>query len=183
MYCKLPRVGCGGRLGAELWIGSTIQKGCCIPFLACPPLLISQAGFPCYQSNPSKFLALRQEVLKKLDKRALEVAKDRFLNFYYRLLLVEKASRGWRPVIDLSPMNEFVLQTPFRMETAVSVLKSVREGIFMGSIDFKDAYFQVPVYWAFLEFLCLVCQGTTSQFKLLGFALLMTPQVFASVFM
>ena len=37
---------------------------------------------------------------------------------------------GWRLVIDLSHLNEFVQLTPFKMEIVASVLLSVREGIF-----------------------------------------------------
>ena len=36
--------------------------------------------------------------------------------------------------------------TPFKMETASSVLLSVRKGDFLASIDLKDAYFQIPVH-------------------------------------
>ena len=38
-----------------------------------------------------------------LAKRALEIAQDPGPGFYSRLFLVEKASGGWRPMIDLSP--------------------------------------------------------------------------------
>ena len=59
---------------------------------------------------------------------------------------VEKSFGGWGPVIDLSPLNEFIRQTPFRMETPNSVLLAVRKDGFLASIDLKDAYFQIPVY-------------------------------------
>ena len=72
-------------------------------------------------------------------KGALEIVPDPDPGFYNRLFLVEKASGGWRPVIDLSPLNEFVRQTPFEMETTASVLLSVREGDFLASMDQKDA--------------------------------------------
>ena len=62
-----------------------------------------------------------------LSKDALEIVLDPGLGFYSRLFLVEKVMGGWRPVIDLSHLNEFVLQTLFKMETVASVLLSVRE--------------------------------------------------------
>ena len=43
-------------------------------------------------------------------------------------------------MIDLSPLNGFVRQTPFRMETVASVMASIREGDFMASVDLKDVY-------------------------------------------
>ena len=43
-----------------------------------------------------------------LAKGALEIARDPGPGFYSRLFLVEKATGGWRPVIDLSHLNDFV---------------------------------------------------------------------------
>ena len=63
-----------------------------------------------------------------LAKGALEIARDPGPGFYSRLFLVKKASVGWRPVISLSHLNEFVQLTRFKMETVASVLLSVREG-------------------------------------------------------
>ena len=79
-----------------------------------------------------------------LAKGALEIALDPGLGFYSRLFLVEKASGGWRPVIDLSHLNEFVHLTRFKMETAASVLLSVREGDFLASLDLKDGVLSDP---------------------------------------
>ena len=95
--------------------------------------------------------------------------------FYSRLFLVEKSSGGWRPVIDLSPFNEFVQQTPFKMGTASSVLLSVRRGDFLASIDLKDAYFQIPVYTSSRKWLRFVSDGTVHQFKVLCFGLSTAP--------
>ena len=81
-----------------------------------------------------------------LAKGALEIARDPGPGFYSRLFLVEKATGGWRPVIDLSHLNDFVQLTPFKMETVASVLLSVREGDFLASLDLKDAYFQIPIH-------------------------------------
>ena len=90
--------------------------------------------------------ALRQEVEGMLAKGALEIARDPGPGIYSHLFLVEKASGGWRPVIDLSHLNEFVQLTQFKMETVASVLLSVKEGDFLASLDLKDAYFQIPIH-------------------------------------
>ena len=63
-----------------------------------------------------------------LAKGALQIARDPGPGFYSRLFLVEKVSGGWRLVIDLSHLNEFVQLTSFKMETVASVLLSVRGG-------------------------------------------------------
>ena len=68
-----------------------------------------------------------------LSKNALEIVLDPGPGFYSRLFLVEKATGGWRPMIDLSHLDEFVLQTLFKMETVAFVLLSVRDGDFLDS--------------------------------------------------
>ena len=85
-------------------------------------------------------------------------------------------------MIDLSHLNEFVLQTPFKMETVASVLLSVREGDFLASVDLKDTYFQIPVHQSSRKLLRFLSGGTVYQFKALCFGLSTAPQVFTRVF-
>ena len=117
-----------------------------------------------------------------LAKGALEIARDPGPGFYSRLFLVEKASGGWKPVIDLSHLNDFVQLTSFKMETVVSVLLSVREGDFLASLDLKDAYFQIPIHRSSRKLLRFTSVGTVYQFQALCFGLSTAPQVFTRVF-
>ena len=117
-----------------------------------------------------------------MSKDALEIVLDPGPGFYSHLFLVEKVTGGWRPVIDLSHLNEFVLQTPFQLETVASVLLSIREGDFLTSIDLKDAYFQIPVHQSLRKLLRFMSEGAVYQFKALCFELLTAPQVFTKVF-
>ena len=89
---------------------------------------------------------------------------------------------GWRPVIDLSHLNDFVQLTSFKMETVASVLLSVREGDFLASLDLKDAYFQIPIHGSSRKLLRFMLDGTVYQFKALCFGLSTAPQVFTRVF-
>ena len=66
--------------------------------------------------------------------------------YYSHMFVVTKVSGGWRPIIDLSTLNLSVVVSKFLMETAQSVLHSVRRGDWMVSIDLKDAYLQVPIH-------------------------------------
>ena len=112
-------------------------------------------------------------------KGVLEIVSDPDPGFYSRLFLVEKSSGGWRPVIDLLPLNEFVHQTPFRMETPNSVLLAVRKNGFLASIDLKNAYFQIPVHPSSFV---LFSNDTVYQFRALCFGLSTAPQMFTRVF-
>ena len=96
-----------------------------------PPLSRTPVSFPTYRAGSPRAQALRQEIKGMLAKGALEIARDPGPGFYSRLFLVEKASGGWRPVIDLLHLNDFVQLTSFKMETVASILLSVREGDFL----------------------------------------------------
>ena len=147
-----------------------------------PPLARTPVSFPTYRAGSPRAQALRQEVEAMLAKGALEIARDPGPGFYSRLFLVEKATGGWRPVIDLSHLNDFVQLTSFKMETVASVLLSVREGDFLASLDLKDAYFQIPIHGSSRKLLRVMSEGTVYQFKALCFGLSTAPQVFTRVF-
>ena len=55
------------------------------------------------------------------------------LRFYSRLCLVPKPHQRWRPVIDLSRLNTFLLVERFKMETPESIRASDSKG--MGVVD------------------------------------------------
>ena len=117
-------------IGAESWVVTVLRNGYRVPFLdSPPPLSRTLVSFPTYWVGSPRAQALRQEIEGMLAKGALEIARDPGPGFYSRLFLVEKASGGWRPVIGLSHLNEFVQLTRFKMETVASVLLSER-GIF-----------------------------------------------------
>ena len=121
--------------------------------------------FHAYRPGSPQSLALHQEIEKMLAKGALEIVPDPGPGFYSRLFLVEKATGGWYPVIDLSTLNSFIRQTPFKMETVASVLNAVQENDLLASLDLKDAYFQVPVHPSSRKFLRFVSQGTVYQLR------------------
>ena len=169
-------------VGADSWTVSALRDGYRLPFESPPLLTRTPILFPAYRPGSPQSLALRQEIEKMLAKGALEIVPDPGPGFYSRLFLVEKATGGWRPVIDLSTLNTFIRQTPFKMETVASVLNAVQENDLLASLDLKDAYFQVPVHPSSRKFLRFVSQDTVYQFKVLCFGLSTAPQVFTRVF-
>ena len=101
--------------------------------------------------------------------------------FYSRLFLVQKASGSWRPIIDLSTLNDYVTSSHFHMETPQSVLRSICPGDWMVSLDLQDAYLQVPVHHDSRRYLRFVVGGRTYQFRVLCFGLTTAPQVFTRI--
>ena len=67
------------------------------------------------------------------------------------------------------------------METPQSVLRSIRPGDWMISLDLQDAYLQVPVHHDSRRFLRFVVAGKAYQFRVLCFGLTTAPQVFTRI--
>ena len=147
-----------------------------IPFSSPPPFSPDPISFSSYSPDSSKRKALG-EILALIQKGAIELATPS-PGYYSRMFVVWKASGSWRPIIDLSHLNKFFLQTGCKMETSQSVLRAVRRGDWMVSIDLKDAYLQVPVHPESRKFLRFVAFGKVYKFKVLCFGLSTAPQVF-----
>ena len=158
-----------------------LRFGYCIPFLRVPPLSKEPIPMASYFPTSTTGIALEEVTLSFVEKGAVELAPLPSPGFYSRMFVVWKTSGSWRPVIDLSVFNRFVLKTPFKMETIQSVLLSVRQGDWMVSIDPKEAYLQVPVHPDSCKYLRFVAFGKPYQFRALCFSLSTAPQVFTRV--
>lgn len=101
--------------------------------------------------------------------------------FYSRLFCVPKASGSWRPVLDLSPLNGYLKEVHFRMETAQSIRVSIQEGDWSTSIDLSDAYYHLVIHSRDRKFLRFRWQGTVFQFRALPFGLSLAPWLFTRV--
>lgn len=158
-----------------------LRKGYLIPFLQLPALSPVPIPFASYQPGSQKFQVLDQLVSEMLTKCAIELVPSPSPGFYSRLFVVPKASGGWRPVIDLSPLNKFIRKERFTMESPHSVLLSLRQGDWLTSIDLKDAYFHVPIHPSHRRYLRFQWQGATYQFRALCFGLSTAPFLFTRI--
>ena len=102
-----------------------------------------------------------------MNKNAIElVHKHNSLGFFNRLFLVPKPNNKWRPILDLSL---FLKAEKFKMETPETIRTSLQQGEWVTSIDFKDAYFHIPIQEQSRKYLRFHVQGQTCQFKALPF--------------
>ena len=98
-----------------------------------------------------------------------------------RLFLVPKPNNKWRPILDLSHLNPFLKTEKFKMETPETIRTSLQGGEWVTSIDFKDAYFHIPIQEQSKKYLRFHVQGQTYQFKALPFGLSTAPLEFTVV--
>ena len=86
-------------------------------------------------------------VSEQKNKNAVEpVANQKSLGFYNQLFLVPKPNNRWRPILDLSTLNTFLNTESFKMETPGTIRTSLQAREWVTSIDFKDAYFHIPIH-------------------------------------
>ena len=94
----------------------------------------------------------------------------------------EKGGRGWwRPVLDLSPLNAFLKNVPFRMETAASLRDVMHPGDWATSIDLRDVYFHLLIHPRDRKWLRFVWRDKVYQFCALPFGLAPAPWIFTKV--
>ena len=189
--CLPPDLPVGGRLqkfwtvwkDLELdpWAVSVIKDGYFLVFHTEPPV----SRVPLVRSgstNPQRNSILSQQFQILLDKGAIEVVEDPATpGFFSRLFVVPKPNGEWRPVIDLSSLNDFLLIPKFKMDTPREIWKSLSQGSWVFSLDLKDAYFQIPIHRASRRFLRMEFQGTVFQFRALPFGISTAPWVFTKV--
>ena len=140
-------------------------------------MVYSYATRPCKTGN----LERRSEIIAS-EASNRKVTKDHpRRGFFSRIFLVQKRSGGWRPVIDLSRLNQFVLCHHFKMETLNSIRQALQKGDWVTSLDLKDAYFHICVHHRSRRYLRFIFEGKMYQFRVLLFGLSVSPYVFTRV--
>ena len=123
--CSAPHWKTWQAAGTEDWTVTVLCLGYRLPFSPRPPALSKAPLFlQAYQPGAEGHPFLTKEVASMGEKGAVEGVESPSPGYYSRLFLVPKASGGWRPIIDLSPRNKFLLLTVFKMETVASVITS-----------------------------------------------------------
>ena len=161
----------------DAWVVEVLREGYRILFSLVPPLSDQPLPMSSYPPSSIRGKALEKEFLDLLHKRAIEQAPQT-PGFYSRLFVVQKDSGSWRPIIDLSTLNTFIVSQRFHMETPQSVLRSIRQDDWMISLDLQDAYLQVPIHPESRRYLRFTMRGVPYQFRVLCFGLTTAPQVF-----
>ena len=156
-------------LGAGPKVVQILKEGYALPFRIWPNLTRSPTVIS-YYGNPHRNLNLLEALHQLMNKNAIElVHKHNSLGFFNRLFLVPKPNNKWRPILDLSNLNLFLKAEKFKMETPETNRTSLQQGEWVTSIDFKDAYFHIPIQEQSRKYLRFHVQGQTYQFKALPF--------------
>ena len=108
-------------LGAGPKVVQILQEGYTLPFRIRPKLTRIPTVISCY-AKPLRNSYLLEALHQLIDKNAVEqVSNQTSLGFYNRLFLVPKPNNKWRPILDLSHLNQFLKVEKFKMETPETI--------------------------------------------------------------
>ena len=62
--------------------------------------------------------------------------------YFYKL----KKMGSYRMILNLKNLNKFIDSEHFKIESLSNVLHMVKSGIWMASVELKDAYYSVPIH-------------------------------------
>ena len=168
-------------LGSSPKVVTILREGYTLPFRFRPNLTRSPTVISNYV-NPLRQSHLLEALYQLTNKNAVEpVANQNSLGFYNRLFLVPKPNNRWRPILDLSTLNTFLNTESFKMETPDTIRTSLQLGEWVTSIDFKDAYFHIPIHSQSRKYMRFHIQGQSYQFKGLPFGQSTAPMEFTVV--
>ena len=167
--------------GCRSQSSSILREGYTLPFRIRPNLTRIPTVVSCY-ANPLRNSYLLEALHQLIDKNAVEqVSHQTSLGFYNRLFLVPKPNNKWRPILDLSHLNQFLKVEKFKMETPETIRTSLLQGEWVTPVDFKDAYFHIPIQKQSRKYLRFQVQDQTYQFKALPFGLSTAPMEFTVI--
>ena len=116
--------------------------------------------------------AISEEVRKIVEKGAVtEVEHQTEEGLVSGLFLVPKKDRQMRPVINLKPLNRFLVYRHFKMEGIQVVRDILYLNDWMTRIDFKDASFSIPIHQCHQKYLRFRWVKRMYQFTCLPFGL------------
>ena len=122
----------------------TVQ-GTKIRFCTIPPSIV--------KNNP-KFTqpetdAIDNEISKLLQKGVVKPPYHEEGEFISPIFVTPKSDGGYRLILNLKSLNEYIDIEHFKMHGLKEILKLVERNCYMAALDIKDSYYSIPVEESF----------------------------------
>ena len=192
LQIPLPKVPVGARLllfesqwvqiTQDPWVLEIIRHGYALELQNSTPMF--QGIKRTFFSNTKQKEILRKEILTLLEKEAIVEVPKRSQNqgFYSTLFMVpKKNSEKLRPVINLKPLNQFLVKKTFKMGHLKVIIKVMQQGDWVVSIDLTDAYMHIPIRQSHQIFLRFAIDNQLWQFRALPFGPTTAPRIFTKL--
>ena len=140
-----------------------------------------QATIPISRISVAMELVISGEIEALLNKGAVYEVSTDTEGFYSRIFVVPQKGGKHRPVINLRPLNRFLVYQHFKMEGIQLVRDLLQREDWLTRIDLKDTYFAVPIHQKHRKYLRFMWKGKAYEFQCLPFGLSSAPRVFTKL--
>ena len=131
-----------------------------------------------YKHTSEEIDFLNDEITKLLDKQIIRRVEPVPGQYVSNIFLRDKKDGSYRMILNLKKLNFSVEYFHFKMETLKSAINLMTPGCFMASIDFKDAYYSVPIFEEHRKYLRFKFDNVLYEFTCLPNGLSSGPRLF-----
>ena len=124
---------------------------------------------------------VQQEITTLLLKGVIQRSSHEPGEFISTTFLRPKADGSFRMILNLKEFNQSVEYHHFKMDTLDTVVKMVKPGCYMASVDLKDAYYTVPIHKDHQTFLKFEFMGCLYKYTCLPNGLSSAPKIFTKM--
>uniref|UniRef100_A0A8W8IEM8 Reverse transcriptase domain-containing protein n=1 Tax=Magallana gigas TaxID=29159 RepID=A0A8W8IEM8_MAGGI len=168
------------KITSDDWILKIVQEGLKLVFIKHPPntgVRITNV------QDVVQRQCILEEIESLLGKHAIEIVPktQEGQGFYSTFFVVPKRDGGYRPILNLKPLNVFLQNQHFKIESLRSITQALNVGDWVASIDLKDAYLHVPIYPEDRKYLRFCIDNIHYQFRSMPFGLATAPRVFTKL--
>ena len=129
------------RITSDKYILDIVKHGLKLEFLSEAPH--KEPFQVTYNSKKNNFIS--QEINKLLKKKVIVQTTAEKGDFFSSVFLRVKKDESYRMILNLKKLNKYTDSKHFKMESLQNVLHMVKSGVWMASVDLKDAYYSVPI--------------------------------------
>ena len=131
-----------------------------------------------YQFESDKTTKINREVRNMCNKGIIEKIPDNQARFVSNIFTRPKSDNTLRIILDLTELNEFVTYKHFKMDNLPTAIDLMSPGCYMASVDWKDAYYSVPITSRMRNYLAFRWGDQMYQFTCIPNGLSSGPRVF-----
>ena len=154
-----------------------VREGLRIQFHTIPPMKYLTSNF-----SHSRSITMSKEISILYSKTAIGLTKfspDQFISPIFDV--PKKDTKNRRVILNLKDLNNYIVKTKFKLEGYSTIIRLIRQGDFLVSIDLTDAYLMFSMHPDFWKFLCFEFKEDIYFYKCMPFGLTSSPRIFTKV--
>lgn len=133
------------------------------------------------QTEPLRDKALKDQIDLMLQQGIVETTFPSERAYVSHMFLKEKADGSYRPILNLSNLNEYTPYKHFKMDHINVVMDTLPQGSYMASLDISQAYHSISVKERDRDFLQFQFHGQRYRFTCLPNGYSPGPRVFTRI--